>query len=114
MNKEFTLFDQPAQTVTSDRTEGSWYNTINEEGAELSESKKKAGKGEDIILGYFAIVKKSTAVGAARALNMNESSAKRCCTVLMKEGKLRMLPKEDMVMGFYGVKVHLYELVNPK
>lgn len=106
-----TLFDEIEQ-----KTESAFFNTIEESGAELKESEKKAGRQENLVIGYFVRVRRSTALGAARALQMNEASAKRCCSVLSKgdNPKLRMLGKEDMVMEVYGKKAHLYELIEPK
>lgn len=92
------------------------YNTNNETGETLLESKEKAQRQEDCIMRYFMMRTFTILNCAPHDLEflfnpkVPITSIRRALTNLKKEGKLR---KTDFkVMGTYGRMVHTWQLAS--
>ena len=92
-----------------------FYNTINEQGAELAASIEKAKTQEDLILGIYKRAEYDlTASDVWRWMKMYNTavlltSVRRAISDLCTQG--RMVKTERMRAGLYGKNEHLYTLV---
>lgn len=90
----------------------SYYNTTCESGDQLNLFTKQAQTQESVVFNYYRRVKRSTALDAARALGLHESSVRRSVTNLFHRGLL--IKTDEKVIGIYGKNNHLYEFVELK
>jgi hypothetical protein len=91
-----------------------FFNTIDETGNSLTDSKEKNRKQEDLIYSLFIWIKQPlspsmvlTQLGLA-GKNYPITSVRRAMTNLSKEGKLKKT--NDYTEGQYGKREHLWEL----
>ena len=116
---------QSKDTKNENATNGSFYNTINEQGETLKQSQKKAKTQEELILqifrdnydyatdvGYCGHMTASHVWKWMKIHNSNIllTSVRRAITTLCNNGVL--VKSTSMRMGLYGKPEHLYGLAN--